>query len=73
METSQIEAIIKEKFPKAEIAVSGDGYHFEAVIVSDAFIGKSRVQQQQMIYSVLNPYILDGRIHAITLKTEIPK
>ena len=54
------------------IIKSEDGRHFDATVISDVFYGKTRVQQQQMVYTVLNQYIADGRIHALSLKTCTP-
>lgn len=42
--------------------------HFNAVIVSDKFIGKSRIDRQKMVYSVLEAE-MKSQIHALTLKT----
>lgn len=51
------------------VQVEGDGYHYELTIVSDAFIGKSRVARQQWVYARLNDYITSGRLHAVNMKT----
>ena len=56
-----------------EALVSGDGYHYEAVVVGACFEGKSMVQQQKMVYSVLNEHITSGAIHALTIKTYTPE
>lgn len=51
------------------VQVSGDGYHYELTIVSDAFLGLSRVARQQWVYARLNEYIVSGRLHAVNMKT----
>ena len=52
--------------------VSGDdGTHFEAVIVSEAFTGKSRVQRHQMVYQTLGDRMRE-EIHALSMKTYTP-
>lgn len=48
--------------------VEGDGHHFEAVIVCDAFAGKSMVEQHQMVYGALGDK-MDAAIHALSMKT----
>jgi acid stress-induced BolA-like protein IbaG/YrbA len=48
--------------------VAGDGTHFEAVIVSEAFAGKNRVQRHQLVYQTLG-----DRIHALSMKTFTPQ
>lgn len=51
------------------VTVEGDGYHYDLTIVSDAFIGKSKVGRQQWVYARLKEYILSGSLHAINMKT----
>lgn len=52
--------------------VAGDGHHFEALIVSTAFAGKSRVQRHQMVYAVLGDRMRE-QIHALAMKTLTPE
>lgn len=42
--------------------------HFAVTVVSDAFVGKSRVQRQRMVYDLLAEEMA-ARIHALELKT----
>jgi acid stress-induced BolA-like protein IbaG/YrbA len=49
--------------------VSPDQVHFEAVIVSDAFIGQTRLQAQQLVYKSLDSLLKSGALHAISFKT----
>lgn len=56
MEAAEIEKLIKEAFPDAEVTIEdlrGDGDHYAALVVSAAFEGKTRVQQHQMVYDAL--------------------
>jgi acid stress-induced BolA-like protein IbaG/YrbA len=53
--------------------VAGDGRHFEAVIVSEEFAGKSRVQRHQHVFKVLGGQMRDEMIHALSLKTYTPQ
>ena len=48
--------------------LTGTKDHYEAVIVSDAFEGKSRVDQQRMVFAALGE-LMSGPIHALTFKT----
>ncbi len=48
---------------------SPDDVHFEVVIVSEMFIGQSRVKRQQMVYAILTNYIQSGELHALTMQT----
>ena len=70
-----IERLIKARFPDATIEIedlAGDGDHYSANIVSEAFRGKSRVQQHQMVYKALQGN-MGGVLHALALKTAAPQ
>ena len=55
------------------LSVAGDdGTHFEAVVVSNAFAGKSRVQRHQLVYQTLGERMREG-IHALSIKTYTPE
>ena len=69
----QVQTIIKERLSDAEVKVVGDGQHFEAVIVSKDFAGKTRVKQHQMVYGVLQDELATETIHALSLKTFTPE
>lgn len=69
MNPSEIEQRLKEEFQDAIIQVEGDGRHFEALIVSDCFVDLALIQRQRQVYQVLNPWIANGQLHAISLKT----
>jgi acid stress-induced BolA-like protein IbaG/YrbA len=49
-----------------------DGTHFEAIIVSPAFVGKSMVQQHQLVYAALGDR-MRAEIHALSMKTYTPE
>jgi acid stress-induced BolA-like protein IbaG/YrbA len=53
------------------VDVSGDGHHWEAVIVSEAFRDKSKVQQHQLVYRALGDRMRE-EIHALSMKTLTP-
>jgi len=53
------------------VQIEGDGQHFEAVIVSPEFEGKSRIQQHQLVYGVLGDK-MKAAIHALSMKTLTP-
>ncbi len=69
----QVQSIIQERLANAEVKVIGDGEHFEAIIVSPDFAGKTRVKQHQMVYSVLQSELATETIHALSLKTFTPE
>jgi len=69
----QVETMIQTKFPDAQVQVTGDGEHFEALIVSDEFDGKPKVQQHQMVYAAVQEAMASEAIHALSLKTYTTK
>jgi stress-induced morphogen len=74
MQADEIEAMIKAKLPDAEVTIrdlAGDGDHYAAVIVSEAFRGKTKVQQHQLVYDALQGQ-MGGALHALALQTSAP-
>ena len=74
MDAGEIERLIKTSFPDAVVDITdlaGDGDHYAATVVSEAFLGKSRVQQHQMVYAALQGHMGDA-LHALALETIIP-
>ena len=67
----QVRSYILENLQCDHVEVAGDGHHFEAVIVSSAFEGKSRVQQHQTVYRALGDRMRE-EIHALSMKTFAP-
>ena len=63
---------IEEGLGCQHIEVSGDGHHFEAIIVSEAFRGRSRVQQHQLVYKALGERMRE-EIHALSMQTFTPE
>ena len=71
MEAAEIERLIREGIPGAEVLIEdlrGDGDHYAAQVTSAAFVGKSRVQQHQMVYKALKGS-MDAALHALALTT----
>lgn len=67
-----IQGYIAQGLACEQLQVTGDGQHFEALIVSAAFAGKSRVQRHQMVYAVLGDR-MRAEIHALSMKTLTPE
>ena len=53
------------------VEVIGDGQHFHALIVSEQFTGKSRVQRHQLVYAALGERMRE-EIHALSMRTLTP-
>ena len=75
MSAAEIEGLIKEAFPDAEVLIkdlAGDGDHYAAQVMTTAFSGKSRVQQHQMVYDALKGR-MGNELHALALQTSAPE
>jgi len=73
LSAQQLEAYITQSLACEYIKVLGDdGTHFESVIVSNAFVGKSMVQQHQLVYKALGDR-MRSEIHALSMKTYTPE
>ncbi|ROU04124.1 BolA/IbaG family iron-sulfur metabolism protein [Histidinibacterium lentulum] len=71
----EIEALLRESFPEAQITVEGDdGAHFAAQVVDESFRGLNRVQQQRAVYAALKGKMdgSNGDLHALALTTRAP-
>ena len=71
MSAAEIEKLIHEAFPDADVTITdlaGDNDHYAAMVTSQAFKGKTRVQQHQMVYEALKGR-MGGVLHALSLQT----
>ncbi len=67
-----VKSYIEQGMPCEHVQVAGDGHHFEAIIVSAEFRGKSKVQQHQVVYRALGDR-MKAEIHALSMKTLTPE
>lgn len=75
MDASEIERLIQEALPDARIVIEdlrGDGDHYAAHVTSEAFRGKTRVQQHQIVYKALQGNMGEA-LHALALQTTAPE
>ncbi|MDF1873441.1 BolA/IbaG family iron-sulfur metabolism protein [Vannielia sp.] len=75
IDAQQLETLIREAFPDAQIMVEGDdGVHFSAMVVDESFRGMNRVQQQRAVYAALKGKMDGpaGELHALALTTKAP-
>lgn len=68
----KIKQCIESGLECEHVEIAGDGQHFEAVIVSPAFRGKSKIQQHQLVYTALGDR-MRGEIHALSMRTLTPE
>jgi acid stress-induced BolA-like protein IbaG/YrbA len=73
LSAQQLQLYITQHLACEYIQVLGDdGTHFEAVIVSTAFVGKTMIQQHQQVYTALGDR-MRSEIHALSMKTYTPE
>ncbi|BDX18932.1 MAG: BolA family transcriptional regulator [Pseudomonadales bacterium] len=68
MQSDEVKALIESRLEDARVEVEGEGCNFQLNVISDTLAALSPVKRQQQIYALLNDYIADGRIHAVTMK-----
>lgn len=71
MTATEIDTYIREAFPDAQITLvdlAGDNDHYQVTILSNAFNGKSRVEQHKMVFTALQGN-MGGKLHALSVKT----
>lgn len=73
MQPQEIELLIKNGLADCEAYVEGDGSHFTALVICQAFAGKTRIQKQQMVYDTVRKELMDGTLHALSIKTFTPE
>ena len=69
MNPEDVQKMIEAGLPDCEVKVTGDGSHFEAVVIGEVFDGLSLVKKQQKVYATLGDKITSGELHALTIKT----
>ena len=72
MNLKQIESLIREAMPDAEISIedlAGDDNHYSATIKSKVFAGKSKVEQHKIVYASLKGK-MGNELHALAIKTK---
>lgn len=67
----QIRDYIAAVIPCEQLHVEGDGSHFQALIVSEAFEGKRLIARHQLVYAALGER-MRAEIHALSMKTLTP-
>ncbi|CAH2786807.1 MAG: YrbA protein [uncultured Caballeronia sp.] len=67
----QVKDYIAKGLACQHLEVEGDGQHFFATIVSDAFVGKQLIARHQLVYAALGERMRE-EIHALSMKTLTP-
>lgn len=71
MSPEEILAVLQKEAPEVTWSVV-DGYVKEITGVGEVFEGLNAVKRQQFVYKILNPYIVDGTLHAVSINTCTP-
>jgi acid stress-induced BolA-like protein IbaG/YrbA len=72
LETEVVAQLIRQGLPGAEVQVSGDGSHFDAIVISNAFEGLTPIKKQRLVMDTVKPQIASGELHALSIKTLTP-
>ena len=72
MDPNNIRQFIEEGMQCDHVELSGDGRHFEAIVVSPLFRGLSKVRQHQLVYAALGERMRED-IHALSMRTLTPE
>ena len=73
METEAVAALIRAGMPGAEVTVTGDGRHFEAVVVSAEFEGRSLIERHRLVMATVTAEIQSDALHALSIKAYTPE
>lgn len=69
LSNEELEQCLRSNPEINHVEVTGDGYHYQLLIISDSFVKKLPVSRQQWVYKILKEYITSGSLHAITMQT----
>ena len=73
MDPGELKDLIAAGLETTFLEVSGDGRHFEAVVVSRAFEGKPMLKQHRLVYAALGDRFDTEAVHALSIKTYTPR
>lgn len=72
MHTDNIKELIESNVPDSQVAVTGDGRHFEALVISSFFEGMNSLTRQRHVYNAVGEHLRSGAIHALSIKAKTP-
>ena len=72
MTSEELHALIAAGLDCQHLDVSGDGRHWQALIVSGAFEGLRLIQRHQKVYATLGHRMHTDEVHALSMKTLTP-
>lgn len=69
---ADVTKLIEDGIPDAIVTVSGDGYKYETIVISDCFEGLNTLKRHQAVYAAVNSAITSGELHALTITAKTP-
>jgi len=72
MGADEVKQIIENSLEGCTAHTAGEGCDFQVTVVGDLFAGLTPVKKQQLVYKCLNEHIVNGTIHALTIKAYTP-
>jgi acid stress-induced BolA-like protein IbaG/YrbA len=72
MTADQIRALITAGLACEHCELTGDGRHWYATVVSQAFEGKRLIQRHQQVYATMGARMHTDEVHALSMKTYTP-
>jgi stress-induced morphogen len=72
----EIRGMIEAALPGSSVEVSdetGTGDHLRATVAASQFEGLSRIAQHRLVKAAVKERFDDGTIHALSIKTELPR
>jgi len=73
VDPQEVKRLIESGLPDSEVHIDGDGRHFQAIVVSPQFAGKSMLEQHRMVYGTLGERFQTEAVHALSFKTYTPE
>jgi len=73
MDPEEVKRLIESGLPDCNVKVTGDGSHFDALVIGQVFAGKSMLEQQRLVMATVNDRITSGELHALSIKTYSPE
>jgi len=72
MTAEELQSLIATGLACEHIEVTGDGRHWEALVVSPEFEGKRLIQRHQRVYATLGARMHTDEVHALSMRTFTP-
>lgn len=72
MQFETMNQALADAFPGDSAQLDGDGYKFQATVVSPQFDGLRTLARHKLVYAALDTFIKSGELHALTIVAKTP-